>query len=243
LGCFHVQMPMGHIISRAKHFALSLVVIIGIATSRPANGKMARHGPLLCAGDAAPHEIFYVFSATYAQSPLPALACMPSTDRGLIFLAGQQCLTHAQVAEQPQVAAFRLSRPASIRRVRVWPPRMGPRMSLTVRSARSFHERSQRTGPDDPSETNLPVFHRPQKASKCRQAARSVYAIRQSGHKKAGRRQLTREKLAKRNPALRSSKSNPQSTPRAAVVSLPCRGADLQVRAGPPGPAQPFEKL
>ncbi len=34
-------------------------------------------------------------------------------------------------------------------------------MSLTVRSIRSFYEWSQRTGPDDPSETNLPVFHQP----------------------------------------------------------------------------------
>jgi hypothetical protein len=40
---------------------------------------------------------------------------MPSTERGLILFAGQQSLTHAQVAELPPVAAFRLSRPGSIR--------------------------------------------------------------------------------------------------------------------------------
>jgi hypothetical protein len=46
-------------------------------------------------------NIFCFFSAAYAQSPPPALARVPSTDPGLIFLAGQQRLTHAQVAELP----------------------------------------------------------------------------------------------------------------------------------------------
>jgi hypothetical protein len=46
-------------------------------------------------------NIFCLFSAACGQSPLPALASMPSTERGLILFAGQQRLTHAQVAELP----------------------------------------------------------------------------------------------------------------------------------------------
>jgi hypothetical protein len=49
-----------------------------------------------------------------------------STALGLIFLAGQQRLTHAQVAEQPQVAAFRLSKLASIHRSGFGPPGWDP---------------------------------------------------------------------------------------------------------------------
>ena len=76
---------------------------------------LRRLGLAVCAGDAYPHDIFCLFSVAYAQSPTPALALMPSTERGLILFAGQQSLTHAQVAELPPVAAFRLSRPGSIR--------------------------------------------------------------------------------------------------------------------------------
>jgi hypothetical protein len=143
-----------------KHSALSLfALLMPQSTDLPKGNRLSADS--LAPVTPIPTNIFCFFSAAYEQSLPPALARMPSTELGLIFFAGQQRLTRAQVAELPQVAAFRLSRPASIRRVRVWPPRMGPRMSLTVRSARSFYEWSQRTGPDDPSETNLPVFHSP----------------------------------------------------------------------------------
>jgi hypothetical protein len=163
---------------------------------------------------------------------------MPSTERGLILFAGQQSLTHAQVAELPPVAAFRLSKLAPTRRTRVWPPRMGPRMCLTVRSARSFYEWSQRTGPDDPSETNLPVFHRPSESGQMPAGGQVQMGPGNSVLLKSRAKQAARERSAKPSPALRSSKSNPQCTPRAAAVSSPCCGADLQVRVGPPGPAR-----
>src|SRR5664279_2006247 len=93
---------------------------------------------------------------------------------------------------------------------------MGPRRSLTVRFARSFYERSQRTGPDDPSETNLPVFQRPPESG--HMPAGGQVRIRDQAtqrHQKAGRSESAREKPAKRNPALSQSNSNP----RAAVLS------------------------
>jgi hypothetical protein len=62
--------------------------------------------------DIAPKYIFCFFLTTYAQFLQTALATLLSTQIGLIFLAGQQPLTRAQVAKQPQVAAFRLSSPA-----------------------------------------------------------------------------------------------------------------------------------
>src|SRR5664279_4698429 len=87
---------------------------------------------------------------------------------------------------------------------------MGPRRSLTVRSARSFYEWSQRTGPDDPSETNLPVFQRPPESG--HMPAGGQVRIRDQAtqcHQKAGRSQPIREKPAKRNPALRLSNGKP----------------------------------
>jgi hypothetical protein len=76
----------------------------------------------------------------------------------------------------------------------------------------------------------------PQKAGKYRQAARSVYAIRQQ---RAMKSRATPARLgrsrAKRNPALRSFKCNPQSTPRAAVVSSLCRVGRTS-RSRPHGP-------
>jgi len=113
---------------------------------------------------------------------------------------------------------------------------MGPRMSSTVRLARSFHERSQRTGPDDPSEPNVPVFQAHQKAGTCRQAARPPgpslrYRLPpgQTQSEKAGLRQPPRKKPAQRSPALRSSEWG-------GAPGL--SGADLQVRAGSPDPAK-----
>jgi hypothetical protein len=150
---------------------------------------------------------------------------MRFTEYGLIFFAGQQRLTRAQVAKLPQVAAFRLSRPGSTCRARVWPPRMGPRMSLTVRSIRSFYEWSQRTGPGDPSETNLPVFHSPPERG--HMPAGGQVRIRDQAtqrHQEAGRSQPIREMPATRNPALGSFQSDPHQNPRAAVVSSPVVG-------------------
>ncbi len=90
-------------------------------------------------------------------------------------------------------------------------------MSLTVRSgailsrAEPAH-RSRR--PKRNKFAGLPPA--PQKAGICRQAARSVYAIRQhSVTKKQGEASRLGRSRSKRNPALRSSKS----VPRAAVVS------------------------
>jgi hypothetical protein len=110
-------------------------------------------------------------------------------------------------------------------------------MCLTVRSARSFYEWSQRTGPDDPSETNLPVFHRPPESGHMPAGGQVQMGPGNSVLLKSRAKQAARERSAKPSPALRSSKSNPQCTPRAAAVSSPCCGADLQVRAGSPEPA------
>ena len=92
---FHAQVPAGHIIPLAKHFAPSLVVFF---TIEPPNGETARHGFLPGAGDDVPHEIFCLFSFIYAQPPPPRPCHMLFTERGLIFFAGQQSLTRAQVA-------------------------------------------------------------------------------------------------------------------------------------------------
>jgi hypothetical protein len=106
-------------------------------------------------------------------------------------------------------------------------------MSLTVRSARSFYEWSQRTGPDDPSETNLPVFHRPSESGHMPAGGQVQMGPGNSVLLKSRAKQAARERSAKPSPALRSFKSNP----RAAAVSSQCCGADLQVRAGSPEPA------
>jgi hypothetical protein len=50
-------------------------------------------------GDSGSHEIFYFISVTYAQVPPTAVASMRFTEYGLIFFAGQQRLTRAQVAK------------------------------------------------------------------------------------------------------------------------------------------------
>jgi hypothetical protein len=80
----------------------------------------------------APTPVTAVYTkSSLANQPLtktinPAFIPMPFTDLGLILFAGQQSLTRAQVAKQPQVAAFRLSRPGLIRRIGFGPPGWGP---------------------------------------------------------------------------------------------------------------------
>jgi len=106
-------------------------------------------------------------------------------------------------------------------------------MSLTVRFARSFHERSQRTGPDDPSEIKCAGLPTPPRK-------RALAGRRPGPYTRSGNPVIKKQGYASNSGEVCEAEpcpENPQTKPRPAAVSSQCCGADLQVRAGPPGPA------
>ena len=152
---------------------------------------------------------------------------MPSTDSGLIFFAGQQRLTHAQVAELPPVAAFRLSRPASIRRA-----------GLALQDG-------------TPDELNSPfcsILLRVEPAHRSRRPKRNKFAGLPTPPRKrayAGRRPGPYTRSG--NPVLKSRA--PQADPGEVSEATPCpefravkstqRRSVFRGRAGPPTRARP----
>jgi hypothetical protein len=124
-------------------------------------------------------------------------------------------------------------------------------MCLTVRFARSFYEWSQRTGPDDLSETNMPVFQSPSESGHMPAggpAARSLIAIpapaRADTVRKSRAPQAASEEAGPKEPCPEILDiQSALATTSGQSVFTPKSGAAPQVRAGPPGPAQFFEKL